>query len=81
MKHIIKELEIKIWIKNEENLKNKQSLEIKKQENSDVEPAAVNVFQNMTSSGQDRSVAVETKKKRIINEGVYTSKLSTIFIY
>lgn len=81
MKHIIKELEIKIWIKNEENLKNKQSLEIKKQENSDVEPAAVNVFQNMTSSGQDQSVAVETKKKRIINERVYTSELSTIFIY
>lgn len=80
MDNIIKKLEIKTWIKNEESLQNEHSSEKKKQENSNVEPAAVNVFQNMTSSGHDRSVAVETKKKRIINGGVYTSKLSTIFI-
>lgn len=79
--NIIKKLEIKTWIKNEENLQNEQSSEIKKQENSSVEPAAVNVFQNMTGSGHDRSVAVERKLKRIINGGVYTSKLSTVFIY
>lgn len=79
--NIIKKLEIKTWIKNEENLQNEQSSEIKKQENSSVEPAAVNVFQNMTGSGHDRSAAVERKLKRIINGGVYTSKLSTVFIY
>lgn len=82
MDNIIKELEIKTWIKNEESLQNEHFSEKKKQENSSVEPAAVNVFQNMTtSSGQDRSFAVETKLKRIINGGVYSSKLSTIFIY
>lgn len=79
--NIIKKLEFKTWIKNEENLQNEQSSEIKKQENSSVEPAAVNVFQNMTGSGQDRSAAVERKLKKIINGGVYTSKLSTVFIY
>lgn len=79
--NIIKKLEIKTWIKNEENLQNEQSSEIKKQENSNVEPAVVNVLQNMTGRGQDRSVAVERKLKRIINGGVYTSKLFTVFIY
>lgn len=81
MDNIIKELEIKTWIKNEESLQNEHFSEKKKQENSSVEPAAVNVFQNMTNSGQDRSFAVETKLKRIMNGGMYTSKLSTIFIY
>lgn len=81
MDNIIKELELKTWIKNEESLQNEHFSEKKKQENSSVEPAAVNAFHNMTSSGQDRSFAVETKLKRIINGGVYTSKLSTIFIY
>uniref|UniRef100_A0A8W8J274 C1q domain-containing protein n=1 Tax=Magallana gigas TaxID=29159 RepID=A0A8W8J274_MAGGI len=62
----------------EENAKLDQK---KKQENSSVDPAAVNVFQNMTSSGQDRSVAVETKLKRIINGGVYTTHVVAFYAY
>lgn len=79
MDKIIKELETKTRTKNEENLKDGHFSEKKEQENSNSEPAAVNVFQKTTNVSQDRSAAVGSKQKRILNGGVYRSKLSSSF--
>lgn len=81
MDNIIKELKIKTWIKNEEKLKNEHSSGEKEQESSKLEPAAVNVFQNIKDDSQDRSVAVELKQKRIINEGSHPCKLTANFTH
>lgn len=73
MDKIIKELKTKLWTKIEDYLNEKHSL---KQENPDSEPTET-VFQNTT--GEDRSVAVKSKPKKILNGGVHPSKLSFTF--
>lgn len=69
MDKIIKELETKTRTKNEENLKDGHFSEKKEQENSNSEPAAVNVFQKTTNVSQDRSAAVGQSRREFLMEG------------
>lgn len=83
MDKIIKELEIKTWTKNENNLNDEHPLGKQKKENPDSEPVAT-VFENTMDTmevEEDQSATVESRQRRILNGGVYPSKLSSIFTH
>lgn len=66
MDKIIKDLEIKTWTKNKDNLIDELSLGKHEQENPDSEPVA-DAFHKTMDVGEDQSVVVKSKQKRILN--------------
>lgn len=80
MDKIIKELEIKTWTKNEKHLNDEHSLVKHEQENSNSEPVA-DAFHKTTDAGGDQSDVAKSKQKRILNGGVYPSRLCSIFTH
>lgn len=79
MDKIIKELEIRTHTKNEENLIEEYFHGKHEQENSNSKPVA-DSFYRTTDVGGDQSAAANPMRKRILNGGVYPSKLSSIFV-
>lgn len=76
MDKIIKELEIRTQTK---NLNDEHSHGKHEQENSISDPVAYGF--HITDVSGDQSAIAKSKQKRILNGGVYPSKLSSIFIH